>query len=734
MADVKSVLLTLQVDSKGAVTNLTAVRKELKKAGVDVKQFRQETKKLQQSNQNMAGSAGIAGAAVTELGRTISDLPFGIHAVTNNISQLGNMFALLVTSAKGVGNAFKAMWTTMMGPVGILLAFQAVVALIEVFADKLKSASKVEIEFSQDLKDSVDALKKAEEELTRGNKTLEERLAILEKYGVLTKGQIEDFQALGLSLEEQNDIIAQQNKLLEDQMVLEGARKIREEDIDPEKARKRILEEISDLEEEILEFEREHEVRLQVAETARRNSNYAREIAQKGYETSVKKINDEFEKRRIPLMELMTQKQRELRSTTADIAELTAEIAEQEAKISKELEARKERIEAMDELKALALEDAVERDEQEIESLAKTGDLTIKEYQRRRKEILRLQKQALKDERDAELRGVTDPKVIFAINKRYDIMRNALIRKFEKDTVDKIKDYFTGQGLETKIVGTTFELSEKAKKEAEAIMKQLGVKAVEEQLKESVSASFGEDGVSIGLGVMADAATQEAAEGGTPEGEGISPEEMLDLTMNTLNSFTEFLDADAARQIAIETNKTNAINEQLRERLRNENLTAEERKRIQAKIAANDAKLVQKQNEIEEKRFKLNKAAAIANALVSSYLAGADVLARTKADPFTRIAAMVMVITAGLATVASIAKQKFVGQTTGAGVGRTAPSGGQQGGGAPSFNVVGASELNQVAAAVAGQEKEPVRAYVVASDVSTAQEMDRNILSEASIG
>jgi hypothetical protein len=87
-----------------------------------------------------------------------------------------------------------------------------------------------------------------------------------------------------------------------------------------------------------------------------------------------------------------------------------------------------------------------------------------------------------------------------------------------------------------------------------------------------------------------------------------------------------------------------------------------------------------------------------------------------------------------LATVASIAKQKFVGQTTGAGVGRTVPSGGQQGGGAPSFNVVGASELNQVAAAVAGQEKEPVRAYVVASDVSTAQEMDRNILSEASIG
>ena len=90
-----------------------------------------------------------------------------------------------------------------------------------------------------------------------------------------------------------------------------------------------------------------------------------------------------------------------------------------------------------------------------------------------------------------------------------------------------------------------------------------------------------------------------------------------------------------------------------------------------------------------------------------------------------------------MAQVATIAKQKYVaGQTSvaGFGGGAGAPGGGEEGGGAPDFNVVGASELNQVAAAVAGQREEPVRAYVVASDVSTAQELDRNILSEASIG
>ena len=53
---------------------------------------------------------------------------------------------------------------------------------------------------------------------------------------------------------------------------------------------------------------------------------------------------------------------------------------------------------------------------------------------------------------------------------------------------------------------------------------------------------------------------------------------------------------------------------------------------------------------------------------------------------------------------------------------------------APAFNIVGASETNQLADAIGGQTQVPTKAYVVASDVSTAQEMDRNIIEGASIG
>ena len=49
------------------------------------------------------------------------------------------------------------------------------------------------------------------------------------------------------------------------------------------------------------------------------------------------------------------------------------------------------------------------------------------------------------------------------------------------------------------------------------------------------------------------------------------------------------------RQLTIEQNKTNALNNQLRERLNNETLSAEERKNIQLQIARNDEELRKKQ-------------------------------------------------------------------------------------------------------------------------------------------
>jgi len=90
-------------------------------------------------------------------------------------------------------------------------------------------------------------------------------------------------------------------------------------------------------------------------------------------------------------------------------------------------------------------------------------------------------------------------------------------------------------------------------------------------------------------------------------------------------------------------------------------------------------------------------------------------------------------------SIATIAAQAIQGLGGGGG---GASAGSLGGGGAadtsvpsvpPAFNVVGASDTNQLAEAIGSQSKEPVKAYVVANDVSTAQSMDRNIVEGASI-
>lgn len=52
----------------------------------------------------------------------------------------------------------------------------------------------------------------------------------------------------------------------------------------------------------------------------------------------------------------------------------------------------------------------------------------------------------------------------------------------------------------------------------------------------------------------------------------------------------------------------------------------------------------------------------------------------------------------------------------------------------PAFNVVGSSDGSQIAQAISGQDKTPTKTYVISSEVSDAQSLDRQITESASIG
>ena len=52
----------------------------------------------------------------------------------------------------------------------------------------------------------------------------------------------------------------------------------------------------------------------------------------------------------------------------------------------------------------------------------------------------------------------------------------------------------------------------------------------------------------------------------------------------------------------------------------------------------------------------------------------------------------------------------------------------------PAFNIVGANPQNQLAETLSGESQTPIKAYVTAGDVTTAQSLERNIIENASIG
>jgi hypothetical protein len=89
-----------------------------------------------------------------------------------------------------------------------------------------------------------------------------------------------------------------------------------------------------------------------------------------------------------------------------------------------------------------------------------------------------------------------------------------------------------------------------------------------------------------------------------------------------------------------------------------------------------------------------------------------------------------LIATTGATQIATISAQEFNGGK-GGGAAPKAPSAPQV---APSFNIVGQSGTNQLLESIAGQFNQPLRAYVVGGDVTSAQEMERKRIRTATFG
>ena len=164
----KKITLTFEVSGNGA-TMLKQIDGEIKKfslstqqaeaaaknfgttvqglSDVSVKQSSLEFQRLSGSMGGFSDSTGIASAGALELGRVISDLPYGIRGVANNLSQLSSNILFAATKidkatgvAIGFTGAIKGIWKALMGPLGLLLAIQGVIAAFDFFSNRQEKA------------------------------------------------------------------------------------------------------------------------------------------------------------------------------------------------------------------------------------------------------------------------------------------------------------------------------------------------------------------------------------------------------------------------------------------------------------------------------------------------------------------------------------------------------------------------------------------------------------------
>ena len=167
---------------------------------------------------------------------------------------------------------------------------------------------------------------------------------------------------------------------------------------------------------------------------------------------------------------------------------------------------------------------------------------------------------------------------------------------------------------------------------------------------------------------------------------------------------------------------------------------AEDKEREEAKKTAEEKKILREQElqaasdtfgilaDLLGKQSKAGKAFAVAQALINTYQ---GITAGVKLGYPQAIPAVLAASVTGFKAVKDILKTdpKSSGASS-----ASSSSGGGVPTATPQFNLVGQSSTNQLSQTIANQQKQPIKTYVVAGDVTTQQGLDRNAVQTSTFG
>jgi hypothetical protein len=640
MADDNKILLKIQIEKGGSTVTLKNFENQVIKSGVAIKNLNNsignftasklkmngqvkvttdQFKRLEKSVGGFKTATGASTSATLELGRVLSDMPYGIRGVANNLQQLAsNLFFMskATDTATGksvgfmgaIGNLFKGL----IGPAGILIAFQGIIAAFDYFSNATDGAKKSTDEANVSIGVSATRLKALKDALDNG---LMSRKEANEAVNAANK----EFKELNLKLNENN-------KLTDDSVIA-------------------------------INSKIEALINLSKAQA---------------------------------LQALLEKKYSELLPLQAKQLELDTKAKNENAKAIKAISTSyKENGTALAESSAKSSQAAADSNRAAVELIEK--DIT---------DLLKL--------------GGEDGII--------DLMFKGKETKNGKGKRPKAFTLFTPDSVEKQV-----KFAKKLiKKVAEAMGVELGKNPID--LNKLIDVELSDETKALIKKYNEDLKAEMALSDQLGDAQ-----DFISKSQDILGGMTNFMNAQFEREMTIESNKTSALNEELNNRLLNENLSKDERVKIQNQIAINDEKLRKKQEKIAKKQFDMNKASNIASALMDTSAAAIGVMKDAKGGFFARLSQALPTIAFGLAQVATISRQKFQSSSANTPIRTTADSGG---GGTteradPSFNIVGRSGDNLLINAIQAQFDKPLKAYVVSRDITNQQQLDGMIVSQA---
>ena len=727
-----TVVLKLELQEAQAKQRIKSLGKDLKKLDGRTKEYRLAVAKLNVENRRLIDTqkslnsttpilskkmlqakdaTGSATAATMELSRVVSDAPYGIRGMANNITQLVSQLGTASAKAGGLTGALRLMGKQLLGPLGIVFAITAVVSALDYFfgaQEKAKESSE----------ETTSELEKQRKELNKLTEGYEEFNKIKQKIIQTTSKEREKMKALVAATLDSTNSDERKGRALS-QLIKLYPKYFKSLKIGD-------LKELFNAEEKV---DRILQRKLKLKDALSKAEEIANAI-------QIEKIKIEKDTKNADLKKIgrLREEQKEVRNLIQIY--LASDL---DLKGTKESEAKK--LSPFKTPKELDI-DIKSAENAIIQYEKRTQDARLKEQFNERMSTAKTEEEKSKIrknyQKDKLLNQIKAEKLALELKKKTELDNVKIKTASHKADLKRIYDKYIFE----------LELNKKISKKEKDILKQEAAGKFDDATKQAT----GEESISIRevedkykplfslFQKLSDARLSALFSMPSKDGKKKDESAKSDLVtglenyMELQRGLTDFMSGEFDRQSTIEQNKTNALNNQLNKRLLDENLSKDERKRIQLQIGANDEKLRIKQEQIEKKRFKLNKAANIAQATIATYLAGVRVLSETKGGTFARVAGMVATIGAGLANVAMISRQKFQS---------SAGSGGQIGGGFGgssggrgdrdfNFNLAGASRENQLMTSLQGAFDQPLQAYVVSRDISNAQQLQEDIAGNSS--